>query len=158
MGEFTNVNSIDFQTNAFQPTTVTGSIQDPTSGTSFDIPSLTSLRPGLASQSGADLTQGNVASKQLRDSGLSVVEALIKAQAVTDGSSDAVTVSGELDALRYGDVLRARHLVGLRGVGQSYDGLYYVKKVVHTVSRCTYKQNFTLTREGLGSTVSTVIT
>jgi hypothetical protein len=157
MGSFTNVNSIDSQNNALQNISVTGTIQDPITGTKFDIPALPSLRPSLAGQSASALNQGNVKTRQLRDSGLSIVQTLIKAQSGSDSSGDAVKVTGELDAMRYGDVLRARRLVGLRGAGKSYDGLYYVKKVVHKISHGTYTQNFTLTREGLGATSSTVI-
>jgi len=47
--------------------------------------------------------------------------------------------------------------VGLRGVGLSYDGLYYVQKVTHTIRAGDYKQKFSLTREGLGSTIAAVI-
>ena len=85
------------------------------------------------------------------------MQAFIKAQAETDASGDAVTVSGELNASRYGDVLRARRLVGLRGAGYSYDGLYYVKSVTHRIKRGEYKQSFTLTREGLGSSTPAVL-
>jgi hypothetical protein len=71
-------------------------------------------------------------------------------------SSDAVTVSGSLDVLRYGRPLKARRLVGLRGVGPAFDGLYYVKSVTHTIKRGEYKQSFSLTRNGLLSTVPQV--
>ena len=40
---------------------------------------------------------------------------------------------GELDVLRYGSVLKARQLVGVRGAGMAFDGLYYVKSVTHTI-------------------------
>jgi hypothetical protein len=62
-----------------------------------------------------------------------------------------VTATGELNALQYGDLLRARGLVGLRGAGFSYDGFYYVKSVTHSIRKGEYKQRFTLTREGTGS-------
>ena len=62
-----------------------------------------------------------------------------------------VNASGTLDALRYGGLLTAPGIVGVRGVGYSYDGYYYVKNVNHQISRGEYKQNFTLTREGTGS-------
>jgi hypothetical protein len=64
-----------------------------------------------------------------------------------------VTASGELDALRYGRILRPRGLVDVRGVGHSYDGTYYVQGVTHSIDirSGAYKQNFTLTREGLGT-------
>jgi hypothetical protein len=71
-------------------------------------------------------------------------------------SSDAVSATGTLDVARYGRVLRARGLVGVRGAGSAFDGLYYVKKVTHTLSRGEYKQEFTLARNGLISTLSQV--
>jgi len=92
-----------------------------------------------------------------------VIPAQSIAMANTNQSTDdAVTVEGRLDAARYGAVLDAPGLVGVRGAGQSFDGVWYVKKVVHQMSTVqgnwSYKQSFTLTREGLGSTVSGVPT
>jgi len=57
-----------------------------------------------------------------------------------------ITASGSLDVLRYGRPLRARGLVGVRGAGFAYDGLYFVKSVTHSLKRGEYKQNFNLTR------------
>ena len=71
-------------------------------------------------------------------------------------SADGVTGTGTLDVLRYGRVLRARQLVGVRGSGPAFDGLYYVESVTHNIKRGEYKQNFTLGRNGLLSTVSSV--
>ena len=71
-------------------------------------------------------------------------------------SSEAVTGTGSLDVLRYGRPLRARSLVGLRGAGLAFDGLYFVKNVKHKMKRGEYKQDFTLTRNGLLSTVPAV--
>lgn len=64
-------------------------------------------------------------------------------------SSDAISVSGSLDVLRYGHVLRSRMLVGVRGAGLAYDGLYYVNSVTHNIKRGEYKQSFQLSRDGL---------
>jgi hypothetical protein len=58
--------------------------------------------------------------------------------------------------LRYGRVLKSRGLVGVRGVGNAFDGLYYVKQVKHSIKRGSYKQNFTLARNGLLSTLPQV--
>jgi hypothetical protein len=71
-------------------------------------------------------------------------------------SSEAVRATGTLDVLRYGRLLKARKLVGLRGVGTAFNGLYYVKSVVSNLKRGEFKQNFTLTRNGLISTFSQV--
>lgn len=71
-------------------------------------------------------------------------------------SADAVTATGTLNVLRYGQLLKARRLVGLRGVGEAFDGLYYVKSVTSKIKRGELKQDFTLTRNGLISTISQV--
>jgi hypothetical protein len=70
--------------------------------------------------------------------------------------SDAVSGKGQLDVLRYGSILKARSLVGVRGAGLAYDGLYYVKSVTHSIKRGEYKQSFELTRNGLISTLPRV--
>lgn len=71
-------------------------------------------------------------------------------------SSDAISVSGSLDVTRYGSVLRNRMLVGVRGGGLAYDGMYYVNSVTHTLKRGEYKQSFQLSRDGLISTTPKV--
>ena len=70
--------------------------------------------------------------------------------------ADAVTGKGELDVLRYGSVLKARQLVGVRGAGLAYDGLHYVKSVTHKIKAGEYKQSFELSRNGLVSTLPQV--
>jgi hypothetical protein len=71
-------------------------------------------------------------------------------------SSEAASATGSLNVARYGAVLKARRLVGLRGVGEAFDGLYYVKNVKSSIKRGEFKQDFTLTRNGLISTLPQV--
>lgn len=73
-------------------------------------------------------------------------------------SAHAITVSGSLDVMRYGHVLRNRMMVGVRGAGLAYDGLYYVNSVTHTIKRGEYKQSFELSRDGLISNTPKVRT
>ena len=87
---------------------------------------------------------------------VTIPQAIMMGLAAGAESSECVTCEGSLDVVRYGSVLSARKLVGVRGVGQDFDGLYYVKSVTHKIKRGEYKQDFTLTRNGLVSTVSTV--
>jgi hypothetical protein len=84
---------------------------------------------------------------------LSPIQAALIGLTKAAQTSDAVTASGSLDVLRYGRPLKARQLVGVRGAGTAFDGLYYVKSVTHNIKRGEYKQNFTLTRNGLISTL-----
>ena len=73
----------------------------------------------------------------------------LKRTPATETPAVEVAASGTLDVLRYGRVLRAWMLVGVRGAGRAYDGLYYVDTVTHNLKRGEYKQNFTLSRDGL---------
>lgn len=87
---------------------------------------------------------------------LNPVQALARGIAEASSSSDAVTGTGSLDVVRYGAVLKARSLVGVRGAGDAFDGLYFVKSVKHKIQQGTYTQDFTLTRNGLVSTLPVV--
>jgi hypothetical protein len=72
-------------------------------------------------------------------------------------NSTAISGSGTLDVLHYGQPLRARTLVGVRGAGLAYDGLYYVDSVTHNIKKGEYKQSFSLSRDGLISNTPMVI-
>lgn len=87
---------------------------------------------------------------------LSPMAALSKGLAAAASSADVVTATGAVDVLRYGNVLKARQLVGVRGAGPAFDGLYYVKTVSSSLKAGEFKQNFTLTRNGLISTLPRV--
>jgi hypothetical protein len=88
----------------------------------------------------------------LRDTAkLSPMAAIGRGLAVASSSADAVTANGSLDVLRYGRLLKARQLVGVRGAGPAFDGLYFVKTVTSTLKRGEFKQSFELTRNGLVS-------
>jgi len=87
---------------------------------------------------------------------MSPLSALMTGLAFAAQNSDSVFGSGRLDVARYGRLLKSRQLVGVRGAGQPFNGLYYVKSVTHDIKRGEYKQSFTLARNGLISTVPTV--
>lgn len=71
-------------------------------------------------------------------------------------SADVVSARGSLDVARYGRVLLPRKLVGVRGGGTAFDGLWYVSEVTHDLRPGAYSQDFRLVRNGLVSTVATV--
>ena len=87
---------------------------------------------------------------------LSALEALGEGLAAGAASMDSVTANGSLDVARYGHVLKSRKLVGVRGAGLAFDGLYYVKSVTSTIKRGEFKQSFELTRNALVSTTPAV--
>lgn len=159
MGADTNVvGSINFQNNALSPTMIRGSVIDRNTGVKVPIFTFASTRPPLATQPALLVNQPNVRTRQFTgDGGVNAIQAMAQAQGETDASVNVITGTGELDAARYGDVLRARKLVQIRGTGYQHDGLYYVKSVTHKIKRGEYRQSFVLTREGHGSTVPGVI-
>lgn len=60
-----------------------------------------------------------------------------------------VTGEGEIDAAAYEHVLKPRGLVTIKGIGETYSGVYYVSYVRHTVSRESYSQSFRVKRDAL---------
>ena len=87
---------------------------------------------------------------------MSPLSALMAGLAYAGQNSDSVFGKGRLDVSRYGRLLKSRQLVGVRGAGLPFDGLYYVKSVTHEIKRGEYKQSFSLARNGLVSTVPRV--
>jgi hypothetical protein len=109
------------------------------------IPNLNPLQPplGLLPTPLANLTV-------LRDTAkMNPMQAISRGLAEAARSQDSVTARGTLDVLRYKRLLKARGLVGVRGAGLAYDGLYYVSSVTSTLKRGEFKQSFELTRNGL---------
>jgi hypothetical protein len=154
-----NVKSMSFSYDALAPTTVLGLVQD-TLETDMDIPvaALLPLRvPPLASTPAIVANVPNIRVTLLDPEGMDPMQALVVAQSMVNQSTDqVVTATGEVDVLRYGSILSAPGLVGVRGAGYRHDGLYYVQQVTHTITPESYTQGFTLTREGWGSTVPMV--
>ncbi len=154
-----NVNSLSFSYDALAPTTVTGLVQD-TLDTDMDIPiaAVLPLRiPPMAAMPAILANVPNIRVSLLDPEGMDPIQAETVAQSMVDRSTDNVlTATGELDVLRYGSVLSAPGLVGVRGAGYGHDGLYYVQQVTHEIKPESYTQQFTLTREGWGSTIPMV--
>ncbi len=150
MGPYTNVDlPINFTFNALEPTKPEVTIIEESSRRAIPIPVPISQNPKQAKN------PTNVLRKTIqRDTAkLNRTYARLVAESVSgESTEDAVTATGELDTIRYGHVLQVRRLVGVRGVGEAYDGNYYVKKVTHRIKQGEYKQSFTLIREGRGTT------
>ena len=83
-------------------------------------------------------------------------QAILTGIAAAANTADTVEGKGSLDVLRYGRILTPRSLVGVRGAGLAFDGLYYVPEVKHSIKAGEFMQSFTLSRNGLISTVSAV--
>ena len=75
--------------------------------------------------------------------------ALMKGFAKVAENDDVVVGEGTLDVLRYGQPLRARSVVGVRGAGIAFDGMHYVELATHQIKPGEYKQSFKLRRNAL---------
>ena len=155
MDAHTNVESLSFSLDGTAKKIVVMTIMDPVSRRTpipIPVPNLSILRPPM----GARLTPP--ARVEFPDYGthLDPSAAANAILGVMFSASDAVTGSGSLDVLRYGRVLRSRMMVGVRGAGLTYDGLYYVNSVTHSLKRGEYKQNFNISRDGLVSNTTAV--
>lgn len=87
---------------------------------------------------------------------LSPMRAAMMGLTRASNTEDVIEARGSLDVLRYGRILEARKLVGVRGVGSPFNGLYFVKSVKHKIKRGEYKQDFTMSRNALVSTLAKV--
>ncbi len=153
LGEATNLRSLRFSQDALAPVSTTGTMLEPITGSTIPVPALPSLRvPPLALQ--PVQARRTVRLRQSANQGFG--QAMATALAGVTNAPDAVSGSGELDGVRYGHALRARKLVGVRGAGLSYDGLFYVRSVTHRIQRGSYTQSFTISREGTMSLVPVV--
>jgi hypothetical protein len=155
MGGKTNVDSLSFSNDSMAPIGASGAFVEPFTKTNIPIPSVPVPRiPPLAARPTPVMrtTLLRETAKQGADG------TLLESLAAGSNAPDAVRGSGELDAARYGAVLRARQLVGVRGAGIDHDGLYYVRSVTHQIERGSYRQRFDLSREGTVSTVPLVPT
>lgn len=154
MGPNTNLESLSFGFDALGPATPELAVLEPRSKRLLPISVPGQLLAPLVRQPAASLRKSNPRNTANKDA----TQAGVQALSLTVASSDPVTASGELDALRYGRILRARQLVDVRGVGDSYNGRYYVKEVTHHLKRGEYKQSFSLSRGGHGALFPVVVT
>ncbi len=154
MNSHTNVESLNFNFDPTQGVLPVVYIQNAMTRVPIPIPipDLNPLQPPLGA-----LPAPIAKLKVLKDTAkMNPMQALSKGLAEAGKSQDAVTGNGSLNVLRYGRMLKARRLVGVRGVGVAYDGLYFVKKVTSTLKRGEFKQDFELTRNALISNTPVV--
>jgi hypothetical protein len=147
MDSWTNVENLNFR---YAPETAVMPIvyiQDQTSGTTIPmpIPSVNPLSPpmGLAIPIPQRTEQMNDTAK------LTPSQALAQGFAKAVQTGDVVSGTGTVDVLRYGQIVNSRQLIGVRGAGIAFDGLYYVESTTHTIKKGSYKQSFSLKRNGL---------
>lgn len=152
----TNVESLNFSLDGLAKKQVIMFVLDPTTKKipiPVPIPDISPMHPplGLRPTPPAKITFAEETTR------LTTSEAAKRAFGYMLESADAISGSGSLNVASYGSILRARMLVGVRGAGVAYDGMYYVDSVTHSIKRGEYKQNFQLSRDGLISQTPAVM-
>jgi hypothetical protein len=157
MDAHTNVESLSFSLDGLAKKIVVVTVFDPVTGSIpvvIPVPNFNLFKPplGLRPTIPSKVEFPDYMAKE------NPISAVNKVLGILARSSDAISVSGSLDVMRYGGILRNRMVVGVRGAGLAYDGLYYVNSVTHNIKRGEYKQSFQLSRDGLISNTPKVPT
>jgi hypothetical protein len=156
MDALTNVESLSFALDGMAKKITVFTILDPVTGripVPVPVPNINLFKPPL----GARPTPPARIVFDSKGTDLNPPEAANAILASLMNNPDQITGQGTLDVLRYGNVLRSRMLVGVRGASLGYDGMYYVDSVTHNIKRGEYKQNFSLSRDGLISNTPVVL-
>ncbi len=154
MGTATNAKSLSFSEEGLSAASIKASYIEPFSKTVIPLPSIPPLHmPPLAGKP----TPSKKVTLMRDTANKGAAAALQEMKSSMTNQPDTVRGDGEVDTSRYGHVLRPRRLIGVRGAGMSYDGIYYVGSVSHRISHGEYTQNFSLSREGTGAMAPMVL-
>lgn len=156
MGPFSNVESLNFTHDALAPFAVLDTVPgEGNRSLPLVVPARVphgrplAARPAVPMRT--ELAHGSEGGES--QAGVGYARAVVRAQSRVNRSHErTLTVRGEIESVRYGSLLHPRSLVNVRGAGLSNDGQYYVREVTHTLSVGSYKQSFSLSREGTTST------
>jgi phage protein D len=168
-GEETNVNRLSIEVNALTPANVTmfqvdltskGAPQaagtngqqpaDQTSAGVLQAEATTSQQPALGATRSfvpAGIVQGQMYVSMNVTTGYREMVALC--QGLFHEAEWFVTAEGEIAGNQYGHVLKPRGTVTIKGVGETYSGIYYVTHVTHTFTSSGYTQSFRAKRNAL---------
>jgi hypothetical protein len=144
---WTNVESLNFRYEPQNSVLPIVFIQEPISKMTIPIPipPVTPFNPPL----GAFVPVPQKIEQLTETAKLNPAQALMRGFARSVETADVMTGEGTLDVMRYGQPLRARSLVGVRGAGLPWDGMHYVDSATHRIKPGEYKQSFVLKRNAL---------
>jgi hypothetical protein len=154
LGEFTNVKSLRFSNNTLSGIESDGSFIEPMTWMSLPIPRLPSLKIPPLARTPVETRRRSI---ERNSANRNPAQAATSVMAAATNAPDPINGEGELDAVKYGHVLRARRLVAVRGAGLSYNGNYIVKSVTHKIKKGEYTQSFSLSRDGIGTILPVVM-
>ena len=156
-GEETNVISFSIEVNALTPANVAMSQIDRSNKEILSATAESSEQEPLGSSDTAGLLAAGMNPAQTFI-GMNVATSIPEMTALCQGlfhlAEWFVTGEGEINANKYAHVLKPRGTVTIKGVGETYSGVYYVSHVTHSFSGDGYMQFFKVRRNALMPTGS----
>jgi hypothetical protein len=151
-GDETTVNRFQLEVNALATSNVVMSQLDRESKDILDATSAPGNQEALGASGadtflGAGMTPGLVFVARAVTTGASEMSALC--QGLYDQGEWFVTGEGDVAANQYGSVLKPRATVPIKGIGETYSGIYYVTHVSHVFTTAGYNQRFRVKRNAL---------
>jgi hypothetical protein len=105
---------------------------------------------GADSYLGSDVPAGVVIIGNVATTGGTEMDALT--QGLFNEGEWFVTGEGEVSANEYGNILKPRSTVTIKGIGETHSGIYYVTHVNHVFTSDGYTQKFRVKRNALQPT------
>lgn len=152
-GEETNLTKFDAKLNAQRPLSKVEMHQIDTIGKKIDDAEITRASHDQLGQDGAlsisppNNIQSQLYTKHAVATAKPEMDRLC--EAVFDESQWLISAEGEIDSVLYGAVLQAKNLLPIKGIGETFSGLYYVTSVKHIFNAERYIQRFTARRNAL---------
>lgn len=154
-GAETNVNRLALEVNALTPTNIAMFQVDRTNKEILDVAIETSQQQILGAADAKALLGTGVPPGQVYVSmnvTTGTVEMTTIGQELFHQAEWFVTAEGEIDGNRYAHILKPHGTVTMKGVGETYSGVYYVTHVTHTFTPQGYTQFFRMKRNALRPT------
>lgn len=154
-GEETNVNRFSLEIDALKPASVAMFQIDRDTKDVIDVSVETSGLTALGGKGYAALLTGGVNAAKVC-MGMNVTtgnpEMTALCQGLFDEYSWFVTGQGEIIGNQYGHVLKTRRTVTIKGIGETFSGVYYVTHVTHSFTSGGYIQLFRVKRNAVTPT------
>lgn len=151
-GPESNLSNFQVEINAQQPTIVAMHQLDllTKENRHVIVDSTQQSRLGLTSASdlySAEVAPAKIFTKHTKTNGQPAMQTLC--QGLYDYAEWILQGEGEIIGSLYQDVLKARELVTIKGVGKTHSGVYYVTKVKHVFTDSGYTQQFNVKRNAI---------
>ncbi len=156
-GGETNVNRFSAEVNALTPSNVAMFQVDRINKEVLDATAETSRQTPLGDTDGAGLLAAGMNAGQIyigMNAATGNPEMAALCQGLFHQAEWFVTGEGEIAANQYAHVLKPRGTVTIKGVGETYSGVYYVTHVTHSFTPDGYTQSFRVKRNAIMPTGS----